>query len=81
MIRKARMEDVKQIHALLKYYADKRLLLGRSISSLYDHLRDFIVFDENGGPAFAGPPRDPSEVGVVNGRLSALFHSSFLASR
>jgi amino-acid N-acetyltransferase len=49
MIRKARMEDVKQIHALLKYYADQRLLLGRSISSLYDHLRDFIVCDENGG--------------------------------
>jgi len=49
MIRKARMEDVRQIHSLLKYYSDKKLLLGRSISSLYDHLRDFIVFDENGG--------------------------------
>ncbi len=49
MIRKARMEDVRQIHALLKFYADKRLLLPRSISSLYDHLRDFVVYDENGG--------------------------------
>jgi len=49
MIRKARMEDVRQIHALLKHYAENKLLLGRSISSLYDHLRDFIVYDENGG--------------------------------
>lgn len=49
MIRKARMEDVRQIHNLLKAYAEKKLLLGRSISSLYDHLRDFVVFDDNGG--------------------------------
>ena len=49
MIRKARMEDVKQIHALLTYYAEKKLLLARSISSIYDHLRDFIVYDDNGG--------------------------------
>lgn len=43
------MEDVKQIHTLLKHYADEKLLLARSISSLYDHLRDFIVCDSNGG--------------------------------
>ena len=49
MIRKARMEDVRQIHALLQHFADKKLLLGRSISSLYDHLRDFVVYDDNGG--------------------------------
>ena len=49
MIRKARMEDVRQIHALLQHFADQKLLLGRSISSLYDHLRDFIVYDDNGG--------------------------------
>jgi amino-acid N-acetyltransferase len=44
MIRLARMEDVKAIHALLQHYADKGLLLGRSLSSLYDQLRDFNVF-------------------------------------
>ncbi len=49
MIRKARMEDIKQIHGLLTYYADRKLLLPRSISSLYDHLRDFVVSDGNGG--------------------------------
>ncbi len=42
------MDDVRQIHALLQNYADQKLLLGRSISSLYDHLRDFIVWDAEG---------------------------------
>jgi amino-acid N-acetyltransferase len=48
MIRKARMDDVRQIHRLLQEYADQKLLLGRSISSLYDHLRDFVVWDDGG---------------------------------
>ena len=47
-IRPARMGDVKGIHALLKHFAGKELLLGRSISSLYDQLRDFVVYDDNG---------------------------------
>ena len=46
MIRNARMEDIKVIHELLKHFADKGLLLGRSLSSLYDHLRDFKVYVE-----------------------------------
>jgi amino-acid N-acetyltransferase len=49
MIRNARMDDVKTIHALLNHFATKGLLLGRSISSLYDHLRDFIVFTNEEG--------------------------------
>lgn len=48
MIRKARMEDVRHIHALLQGFADQKLLLARSISSLYDHLRDFVVFEDVG---------------------------------
>jgi amino-acid N-acetyltransferase len=47
-IRPARMDDVKAIHALLQFYARKGLLLGRSISSLYDQLRDFVVYDDGG---------------------------------
>ncbi len=46
MIRNARMDDIKTIHSLLNHYAAKGLLLGRSISSLYDHLRDFMVFTD-----------------------------------
>lgn len=44
MIRYARMDDVKEIHTLLNYYAKKGLLLACSISSLYDRLRDFVVY-------------------------------------
>ena len=43
MLRRARMEDVKDIYDLLKHYSEKGLLLGRSLSSLYDQLRDFHV--------------------------------------
>lgn len=46
MIRNARMGDIKKIYKLLQYFADKDLLLGRSLSSLYDQLRDFTVFVE-----------------------------------
>ncbi|HFQ89467.1 MAG TPA: N-acetyltransferase [Desulfobulbus sp.] len=47
-IRPARMSDVRDIHALLQQFADRGLLLGRSISSLYDDLRDFIILEDNG---------------------------------
>jgi amino-acid N-acetyltransferase len=47
MIRKAFVGDVKPIHKLLGYYADKGLLLPRSLSELYDHLRDFYIIEEN----------------------------------
>ena len=46
MIRNARMDDIKKIYDLLQYFADKDLLLGRSLSSLYDQLRDFSVYVE-----------------------------------
>jgi len=44
MIRYARMDDVKEIHTLLNHYAKQGLLLACSISSLYDRLRDFVVY-------------------------------------
>ena len=47
-IRPARMSDVKEIHSILQHFASKGMLLGRSMSSLYDQLRDFIVFDQDG---------------------------------
>ena len=49
MIRNARMGDVKKIYDLLKFFAEKDLLLGRSLSSLYDQLRDFNVYVESPG--------------------------------
>ncbi|PID77269.1 MAG: GNAT family N-acetyltransferase [Deltaproteobacteria bacterium] len=47
-IRSAVIADVKHIHAILGHFAKEGLLLGRSISSIYDKLRDFAVcVDEN----------------------------------
>jgi amino-acid N-acetyltransferase len=46
MIRNARIGDIKKIYNMLQYFAAKDLLLGRSLSSLYDQLRDFSVFVE-----------------------------------
>ncbi len=45
MIRNARMDDIKAIYQLLNHYAEQGLLLGRSLSSLYDQLRDFKVYE------------------------------------
>lgn len=43
MIRKAKVSDVKQIHKLLSDWSDKGRLLARSLSELYDCVRDYYV--------------------------------------
>jgi len=44
MIRKAKLKDVKEIQRLIKLYSTRGEILPRSLSELYDHLRDFFVF-------------------------------------
>jgi amino-acid N-acetyltransferase len=44
MIRKATIEDIKSIHALLLQYGAQGILLPRPLSQLYDHVRDFLVY-------------------------------------
>jgi len=41
MIRKAKISDVPQIHALLKKF--DKVVLPRPLSVLYDHIRDYTV--------------------------------------
>ncbi len=53
MIRGARIGDVKKIYNQLQFFAEKDLLLGRSLSSLYDQLRDFNVYVEETGESGA----------------------------
>lgn len=43
MIRKAKVSDVKQIQRLLNEWSDKGRLLARSLSEIYDCLRDYYV--------------------------------------
>jgi amino-acid N-acetyltransferase len=47
MIRKAKLNDIKEIQRLIKLYAPRGGILVRSLSELYDHLRDFSVFVRN----------------------------------
>jgi len=49
MIRKARMSDVKAIQKLIAEYARKGDMLPRSLSEIYENLRDCFVYEENGG--------------------------------
>ena len=52
LIRKARIGDVKGIHSMMKKFAEQGEILPRSLSELYDHLRDFFVcIDEEKGPS------------------------------
>jgi amino-acid N-acetyltransferase len=46
MIRKARIPDVKAIHKLLVDYARDGLMLPRSLSEIYEALRDFYVYED-----------------------------------
>ena len=46
MIRKAIIKDIKKIHMLLAYYGKKGDMLARPLSNLYDHVRDFIVYED-----------------------------------
>jgi len=48
MIRKARIEDVKTIHSLVNHFAERGLMLPRSLSELYENLRDFCVYEIDG---------------------------------
>ena len=50
MIRNAGIKDVKAIYDLLQHFSAKGLLLGRSLSSLYDQLRDFKIYQDESIP-------------------------------
>jgi amino-acid N-acetyltransferase len=51
MIRKATLNDVKAIQALINQYAESGQMLPRALNELYEHLRDFFVSEEDGSLA------------------------------
>ena len=53
-IRKARMQDVKAIHHLLMTCSGQGLLLPRSLTQLYNCLREFNVLDPGDGGDIIG---------------------------
>lgn len=47
-IRKAVIADIKQIHRLVNEYARKEEMLPRALNELYESLRDFFIYEDNG---------------------------------
>ncbi len=48
LVRKAKIKDAPEIFKILQEYALKGVLLPRSMHSIYENLRDFFIYEENG---------------------------------
>jgi amino-acid N-acetyltransferase len=48
MLRKAGIEDMKKIHGIINFSASRGEMLPRSLGELYDNMRDYFVYEENG---------------------------------
>jgi amino-acid N-acetyltransferase len=47
-VEKARIQDVPQIHKLINYFADRDEMLPRSLSEIYENIRDYFVCRQGG---------------------------------
>ena len=43
IIRKAKLSEAKEIHNLIMHYAKKEMMLPRSLSELYENIRNYFV--------------------------------------
>lgn len=48
-IRKAKITDVKNIHKLINYYANKKVMLPRALNEIYENIQGFFVIEHNRG--------------------------------
>ncbi len=48
-VRKAKLDDAREIHRLIGFYSEKGVLLPRSLVSICERIRDFWVCEEDGG--------------------------------
>ena len=48
MIRKAKITDSERIQEIVNFYAKKDLMLPLSLNEVYERLRDFFVYEEEG---------------------------------
>ena len=49
MVRSARIADARPIHQLLLKYAGDGLMLPRSLSDIYEYIRNFYVYEDQDG--------------------------------
>jgi len=45
---KAKIADAIQMHKIINFFADRGEMLPRSLSELYENIRDFFVYRDNG---------------------------------
>lgn len=48
-LRKMHMKDIEQVYTLIKYWAERGLMLVRAHNHLYENLRDFFVLEDEDG--------------------------------
>jgi amino-acid N-acetyltransferase len=48
-IRPAKVTDVKEIHKLIEYYANKKEMLHRSLNAIYEDIQEFVVLEDGNG--------------------------------
>ncbi len=46
MIRKAKLSDVKYIYKLISYFSKRGDVISRPLIELYEHVRDFFVYED-----------------------------------
>jgi len=46
-IRPAKVQDVKQIHRIVEFYADNKEMLHRSLNSIYENIQEYVVAEHN----------------------------------
>ena len=46
-IRPAKVQDVKQIHRIVEFYADNKEMLHRSLNSIYENIQEYVVAEYN----------------------------------
>lgn len=49
VIRKAKLSDVENIHKLIAFFAEKKVMLARSLNYVYENIRDFAVAVDDDG--------------------------------
>lgn len=47
-IRSAKVTDVKAMHALIGYYAERKEMLPRPVNDIYENIQEFVVAEDKG---------------------------------
>ncbi|MCR4663697.1 MAG: N-acetyltransferase [Endomicrobiaceae bacterium] len=47
-IRPAKVQDVKQMHRTIEFYADNKEMLHRSLNSIYENIQEYVVAEYKG---------------------------------